>query len=103
MGDHTGNFATAIDGVNTPELQQADNDYAVGLLIQKIAESKYKDDTLIFIIEDDALRTAPTTFHSHRTVAFVAGADVKKARWLSWNTTPSTSCVQSKRSWACRP
>src|SRR5215813_3746380 len=27
MNDHTGSFATAIDGVNTPELQQADNDY----------------------------------------------------------------------------
>ena len=33
MHDHTGNFTTAIAGVNTPELQQADNDYAVGLLV----------------------------------------------------------------------
>jgi len=40
MNDHTGNFATAIDGVNTPELQQADNDYAVGPLIQKVSESE---------------------------------------------------------------
>ena len=36
MHDHTGNFGTAIDLVNTPETQEADNDYAVGLLVQKI-------------------------------------------------------------------
>ena len=29
MHDHTGSFETAIDGVNTPERQTADNDYAV--------------------------------------------------------------------------
>ena len=37
MHDHTGNFDTAIDGVNTPELQQADNDYAIGLLVERLA------------------------------------------------------------------
>ena len=30
MHDHTGDFQTAIYGLNTPELQEADNDYAVG-------------------------------------------------------------------------
>ena len=30
MHDHEGNFATAIDGINTPEKETADNDYAVG-------------------------------------------------------------------------
>jgi len=30
MHDHTGSFGSAIDGVNTPEIQTADNDYAVG-------------------------------------------------------------------------
>jgi hypothetical protein len=39
MHDHTGNYDTAIDGVNTPDLEVADNDYAVGLLVQKIANS----------------------------------------------------------------
>ena len=33
MHDHTGSFGAAIDGVNTPDLQVADNDYAVGLLV----------------------------------------------------------------------
>ena len=48
--DHTGVFGTAIDLVNTPELMVADNDYAVGLLIQKIAGSIYADNTLVFVI-----------------------------------------------------
>jgi len=77
MHDHTGNFGTAIDLVNTPETQQADNDYAVGLLVQKIANSIYANNTLIFVIEDDAQDGADHV-DSHRTVAFVAGAYVKQ-------------------------
>jgi len=82
MNDHTGNFSTAIDGVNTPELQQADNDYAVGLLVQKISESKYRDDTLVFVIEDDS-QDGPDHVDSHRTVAFIAGAWVKRGAVVS--------------------
>ena len=77
MHDHTGDFGTAIDLVNTPETQQADNDYAVGLLVQKIAKSIYKKNTLIFVIEDDAQDGADHV-DSHRTIAFVAGAYVKR-------------------------
>jgi DNA-binding beta-propeller fold protein YncE len=77
MHDHTGNFDTAKFGVNTPELMQANNDYAVGLLIEKISKSKYKDNTLIFVIEDDA-QDGGDHVDSHRTVAFVAGAYVKQ-------------------------
>ncbi len=82
MNDHTGNFATAIDGVNTPELQQADNDYAVGLLVQKISESRYANDTLIFVIEDDS-QDGPDHVDSHRTVALIAGAYVKQGAVIS--------------------
>ncbi len=82
MNDHTGNFATAIDGVNTPEIQQADNDYAVGLLVEKISKSKYADNTLIFIIEDDS-QDGPDHVDSHRTTAFVAGAYVKQGALVS--------------------
>jgi hypothetical protein len=85
MHDHTGSFGTAIDGVNTPELQEADNDYAVGLLVQTIASSIYANNTLIFVIEDDAQDGADHV-DSHRTVAFVAGAYVKQ------QTLVSTQC-----------
>jgi len=82
MNDHTGNFATAIDGVNTPEIQQADNDYAVGMLVEKISKSKYAENTLIFIIEDDS-QDGPDHVNSHRTVAYVAGAYVKQGAVVS--------------------
>jgi hypothetical protein len=83
MHDHTGSFSTAIDGVNTPELMQADNDYAVGLLVQKIANSKrYANNTLIFVIEDDS-QDGPDHVDSHRSIAFVAGAYVKQHTLVS--------------------
>jgi len=77
MHDHTGNFKTAIYGLNTPELQEADNDYAVGLLVQKIAQSRYADDTLIFVIEDDA-QDGGDHVDAHRSIAFVVGPYVKQ-------------------------
>jgi len=82
MHDHTGNFDTAIDGVNTVELQQADNDYAVGLLVEKVSKSRYKDDTLIFIIEDDSQDGADHV-DSHRSTAYVVGPYVKQRSVIS--------------------
>ena len=82
MHDHTGNYDTAIDGVNTPETQVADNDYAVGLLIEKIANSVYANNTLIFVIEDDA-QDGGDHVDSHRSIAFVAGAFVKQRALVS--------------------
>lgn len=82
MHDHTGDFDTAIDGVNTPELQQADNDYAVGLLIEKIAHSRYRSNTVIFIIEDDA-QDGPDHIDAHRSPAYIVGPYVKRAKVVS--------------------
>ncbi|HEY6515363.1 MAG TPA: bifunctional YncE family protein/alkaline phosphatase family protein [Steroidobacteraceae bacterium] len=76
-GDHMGDFARALDGVNTPELQQADNDYAVGLLVQAVAESPYRGNTLIFILEDDA-QDGPDHVDAHRSTAYVIGPYVKQ-------------------------
>jgi DNA-binding beta-propeller fold protein YncE len=79
MHDHTGSFAIAIDGVNTPDRDVADNDYAVGLVVQKIANSPiYKNNTLIFIVEDDS-QDGGDHVDSHRTTAYIAGAYVKNA------------------------
>ncbi|HMD86474.1 MAG TPA: bifunctional YncE family protein/alkaline phosphatase family protein [Terriglobia bacterium] len=75
--DHTGNFSIALNGVNTPELDEADNDYAVGLVVQKIAGSKiYKSNTLIFVIEDDA-QDGGDHVDAHRSTAYIIGPYVK--------------------------
>ena len=68
--------------MNTPETAEADNDYAVGLLVQKIANSIYANNTLIFVIEDDA-QDGGDHVDSHRTIAFVAGAYVKQQAVVS--------------------
>jgi YVTN family beta-propeller protein len=82
MHDHTGDFGRAGDGVNTPETQIADNDYAVGLLIDRVAHSQFAQDTLIFVIEDDA-QDGPDHVDAHRSVAFVAGPYVKHGAVIS--------------------
>jgi YVTN family beta-propeller protein len=76
MHDHLGDFKTATDGVNTPETEMADNDYAVAQIISAVAHSKYASSTLIFIVEDDA-QDGPDHVDGHRSVAFIVGPYVK--------------------------
>ena len=80
--DHTGDFATALYGVNTPELQQADNDYAVGMLVEKVAASPYAGSTLIVVVEDDA-QNGPDHVAANRSVVFFAGPCVKQGALVS--------------------
>ena len=75
--DHTGSFTSALGGVNTPEIQQSDNDYAVGLLVQAVANSPYAKDTLVIIIEDDCQDGADHV-DSHRATTYFVGPYVKK-------------------------
>ncbi len=82
MHDHTGAFSSAIDGVNTPQTQVADNDYAVGKLLQALANSPYKSDTLVFIVEDDA-QDGPDHVDAHRSIGFVVGPYVKQGGLVS--------------------
>jgi hypothetical protein len=76
MRDHLGTFAQSIDGLGTPEAQVADNDYAVGRLVEAVAHSPYADSTLIIVIEDDAQDGADHV-DAHRSVCFLAGPYLK--------------------------
>jgi YVTN family beta-propeller protein len=80
--DHMGNFKTAMAGVNTPETQQADNDYAVARMVQAVAESPYAADTLFIILEDD-VQDGPDHVDSHRGPAWVVGPYVKQGQVIS--------------------
>ena len=84
--DHFGSFGTALAGVDTPPRQIADNDYAVGLLVESVAKSPFADSTLIFIIEDDAQNGADHV-SSHRSICLVAGPYVKKHAVISTRYT----------------
>ena len=80
--DHFGNFGSAIYGVNTPELQMADNDYATALLVDKIAHSSVADSTLVFVIEDDPQDGADHV-SANRSTFFVVGPYVKHGAVVS--------------------
>jgi YVTN family beta-propeller protein len=80
--DHFGSFKEAIDGVNTVETEMADNDYALGLVAEKVAHSKYGKDTLIFVVEDDA-QNGPDHVDAHRSIAYVIGPYIKQGAVIS--------------------
>jgi DNA-binding beta-propeller fold protein YncE len=84
--DHTGDFADGIDGINTVEAELADNDYAVGLLVEKVAKSPFAKDTLIFVVEDDA-QDGPDHVDAHRAPAYVVGPYVRKHAVISTRHT----------------
>jgi DNA-binding beta-propeller fold protein YncE len=85
MHDHTGNFGgsdPAVAGLSTPELQQADNDLAVGEVAQTLANSPYAGNTLIFVLEDDA-QDGPDHMDAHRSTAYIIGPYVKQKAVVS--------------------
>jgi hypothetical protein len=63
--------------VNTPETQQADDDLAVGRLVEAVAHSPYANETLIIITEDDC-QDGPDHVDSHRATTYMVGPYVKK-------------------------
>ncbi|TSD86920.1 bifunctional YncE family protein/alkaline phosphatase family protein [Mycobacterium sp. KBS0706] len=84
--DHFGDFDKAVDGVNTVETQMADNDYAVGRIVAKVAASPFARSTLIFVIEDDAQDGADHV-DAHRSIALIAGPYVRRHAVVSEHYT----------------
>ncbi len=68
--DHTTGMK---NGFPTPQFFVADNDYAVGRLVEAISSSVYWKDTAIFIVEDDA-QAGPDHVDSHRSVGLAISA-----------------------------
>jgi len=54
----------------TPSASVADNDLAVGRVVEAVSKSLYWDDTAIFVLEDDA-QDGPDHVDSHRSIALV--------------------------------
>jgi len=65
--DHTG--GTRV-GKPTPAASVADNDLALGRVVDAVSHSPYWDDTAIFVLEDDAQNGADHV-DAHRSIAFV--------------------------------
>jgi YVTN family beta-propeller protein len=80
--DHLGGFDSAEDGVNTPDTQIADNDYALGALVEKVSRSPFWKDTVIIALEDDA-QNGSDHVDSHRSFVLLAGGHVKRGLKVS--------------------
>jgi sugar lactone lactonase YvrE len=66
--DHT---AGTRPGAPTPRAMVAENDLALGRLVETISNSAYWKDSAIFVVEDDA-QAGPDHVDSHRSVLLVA-------------------------------
>jgi hypothetical protein len=64
-------------GFSSPRAMMADNDYAVGELVQAVSNSPIWSSTAIFVIEDDA-QFSPDHVDTHRSIAFVISPWIKK-------------------------
>jgi YVTN family beta-propeller protein len=65
--DHTNGTR---EGTPSPESMVADNDYAVGLLVEALSQSEFWESTVIFIVEDDP-QGCQDHIDSHRVFALV--------------------------------
>src|SRR4051812_25349784 len=76
---HLGNDHTrgTAPGAFTPRAMIADNDLALGRVVETIASSPFWKDSAIFIVEDDA-QSGPDHVDSHRSVALVASPFAKR-------------------------
>ncbi len=72
--DHT---AGTRPGYPTPLSMMADNDLALGRIVEAISRSPIWDETAIFVVEDDS-QNGPDHIDSHRTIALVASPYAKR-------------------------
>ncbi len=72
--DHTAGLGTKS---RTPFAFVADNDQAVGQMMEHLSQSPIWKSCAVFILEDDA-QNGPDHVDAHRSIAFVAGPYVKR-------------------------
>jgi YVTN family beta-propeller protein len=68
--DHT---LGVVAGKPSPQFYVAENDYALGRVVEAVSASPYWKDTAIFVVEDDA-QDGPDHVDCHRSVALVISA-----------------------------
>lgn len=89
--DHT---SGASAGKPTPRAYFADNDLALGRLVEAVSSSKYWKDTVIFVLEDDA-QNGPDHVDSHRSPFLVISAYNRPGTVHTWaNTTDALATME---------
>jgi len=77
--DHT---AGGKAGAPTPRAFVADNDLALGRVVEALSTSPFWKSTVVFVLEDDA-QDGPDHVDSHRATTYFVGAYVKKGAVVS--------------------
>ncbi len=72
--DHTSGTSA---GKIAPLSAAADNDYALGMIVEGVSKSRFWTSSAIFVLEDDA-QNGPDHVDSHRSPAFVISSYVKR-------------------------
>lgn len=72
--DHT--TGTRV-GKKTPTAMVADNDLALGMIVESISQSRYWEKSAIFVVEDDA-QNGSDHVDAHRTVALAISPYIRK-------------------------
>jgi hypothetical protein len=88
--DHT---SGTNPGFPTPRAMVADNDLAVGQVVEGLSKSKFWKDTCIFIVEDDP-QNGFDHVDGHRTVAFVISPYTKR-KFVDSTNYNQTSMVKT--------
>jgi DNA-binding beta-propeller fold protein YncE len=92
--DHTGGTRA---GKPTPSASVADNDLALGRIVESVSHSPYWDDTAIFVLEDDA-QDGVDHVDAHRSVVLVISRYAPVAGdhpWVEHNFFTTASVVHS--------
>jgi YVTN family beta-propeller protein len=88
--DHT---AGTKVGSHTPTALVADNDLALGRVVEAVSQSKFWKDTALFVVEDDA-QNGSDHVDAHRTVALVISPYTKHGR-IDSSLYSTTSMVRT--------
>ena len=72
--DHT---SGASPGYLTPTAYMAQNDLALGMVVEALSSSRFWEEMAVFVVEDDA-QNGPDHVDAHRTVAMVISPYVKR-------------------------
>ncbi|MDQ6738767.1 MAG: alkaline phosphatase family protein, partial [Gemmatimonadota bacterium] len=90
--DHT---AGARLGSRTPRAFMADNDLALGRMIEALSRSPFWKNTVVFVVEDDA-QNGPDHVDSHRAPAFVISAYNRGGLIHRWTNTTDVIATVSE-------
>jgi len=88
--DHT---AGTRKGSLTPKAYVAQNDYALGLIVERFSKSPYWKETAIFVVEDDA-QNGPDHVDAHRSVGLVI-SPYTKGRGVNHTLYSTASMLRS--------